>query len=138
MSRGPDAETGWEWVMGGVERGGAGITRSWLASPWRFSWYTSRLLPGLGRAAGTASEWPQVGRPGRVGDAAQPSQGELPPPPPRPLSGQVQAARLGLAVPVGMLPARGRPPQAAARRAGLEVVEKLLTTKLTSSVSCLG
>jgi hypothetical protein len=31
------------------------------------------------------------------------------------------------------LPARGRPPQAAARRAGLEVVEKLLTTKLTST-----
>jgi hypothetical protein len=26
------------------------------------------------------------------------------------------------------LPARGRPPQAAARRAGLEVVEKLLTS----------
>jgi hypothetical protein len=31
------------------------------------------------------------------------------------------------------LPARGRPPQAAARRAGLEFVEKLLTTKLTST-----
>jgi len=30
------------------------------------------------------------------------------------------------------LPARGRPPQAAARRAGLEFVEKLLPTKLTS------
>jgi hypothetical protein len=30
------------------------------------------------------------------------------------------------------LPARGRPPQAAARRAGLEFVEKLLTTNLTS------
>jgi hypothetical protein len=28
---------------------------------------------------------------------------------------------------------RGRPPQAAARRAGLEFVEKLLTTKLTST-----
>jgi hypothetical protein len=31
------------------------------------------------------------------------------------------------------LPARGRPPQAAARRAGLEFVEKLLTTNLTST-----
>jgi hypothetical protein len=28
---------------------------------------------------------------------------------------------------------RGRPPQAAARRAGLEFVEKLLTTNLTST-----
>src|SRR5512132_3243007 len=32
-----------------------------------------------------------------------------------------------------VLPARGRPPQAAARRAGLEFVEKLLTTNLTSA-----
>jgi hypothetical protein len=32
-----------------------------------------------------------------------------------------------------VLPARGRPPQAAARRAGLEGVEKLLPTKLTST-----
>jgi hypothetical protein len=31
------------------------------------------------------------------------------------------------------LSARGRPPQAAARRAGLEFVEKLLTTNLTST-----
>jgi hypothetical protein len=31
-------------------------------------------------------------------------------------------------VTVVALPARGRPPQAAARRAGLEVVEKVLTT----------
>ena len=30
---------------------------------------------------------------------------------------------------------RGRPPQAAARRAGLEFVQKLLTTKLTSSAA---
>jgi hypothetical protein len=36
-------------------------------------------------------------------------------------------------VTVVSLPARGRPPQAAARRAGLEFVEKLLTTKLTST-----
>jgi hypothetical protein len=34
---------------------------------------------------------------------------------------------------VAVLPARGRPPQAAARRAGLEFVEKLLTTNLTST-----
>jgi hypothetical protein len=33
----------------------------------------------------------------------------------------------------GSLPARGRPPQAAARRAGLEFVEKLLTANLTST-----
>jgi hypothetical protein len=32
------------------------------------------------------------------------------------------------------LPARGRPPQAAARRAGLEVVEKSLTRTLASAV----
>ena len=32
------------------------------------------------------------------------------------------------------LPARGRPPQAAARRAGLEFVEKLLTANLTSTI----
>jgi hypothetical protein len=32
-------------------------------------------------------------------------------------------------VAVVSLPARGRPPQAAARRVGLEVVEKLLTSK---------
>jgi len=36
-------------------------------------------------------------------------------------------------VTVVSLPARGRPPQAAARRAGLEFVEKLLPTKLTST-----
>jgi hypothetical protein len=36
-------------------------------------------------------------------------------------------------VAVVSLPARGRPPQAAARRAGLEFVEKLLTTNLTST-----
>jgi hypothetical protein len=34
-------------------------------------------------------------------------------------------------VAVVSLPARGWPPQAATRRAGLEFVEKLLTTKLT-------
>jgi hypothetical protein len=39
----------------------------------------------------------------------------------------------GAPVTVGSLPARGRPPQAAARRAGLEFVEKLLPTKLTST-----
>jgi hypothetical protein len=39
----------------------------------------------------------------------------------------------GSGVTVGSLPARGRPPQAAARRAGLEFVEKLLPTKLTST-----
>jgi hypothetical protein len=35
----------------------------------------------------------------------------------------------GSPVTVVSLPARGRPPQAAVRRAGLEVVEKLLTSK---------
>jgi hypothetical protein len=39
----------------------------------------------------------------------------------------------GRPVAVMSSPARGRPPQAAARRAGLEVVEKLLPTKLTST-----
>jgi hypothetical protein len=39
----------------------------------------------------------------------------------------------GSPVTVVSLPARGRPPQAAARRAGLEFVEKLLPTKLTST-----
>jgi hypothetical protein len=39
----------------------------------------------------------------------------------------------GLSVTVVSLPARGRPPQAAARRAGIEFVEKLLTTNLTSA-----
>jgi hypothetical protein len=39
----------------------------------------------------------------------------------------------GTQVAVASLPARGRPPQAAARRAGLEFVEKLLTTNLTST-----
>jgi hypothetical protein len=34
---------------------------------------------------------------------------------------------------VGRVAARGRPPEAAARRAGLEFVEKLLTTNLTST-----
>jgi hypothetical protein len=38
----------------------------------------------------------------------------------------------GSRVTVVSLPARGRPPEAAARRAGLEFVEKLLT-KLTST-----
>jgi len=33
----------------------------------------------------------------------------------------------------GLVRGRGRPPQAAARRAGLEFVEKLLPTKLTST-----
>jgi hypothetical protein len=36
-------------------------------------------------------------------------------------------------VAVVALPARGRPPEAAARRAGLEFVEKLLPTILTST-----
>jgi hypothetical protein len=36
-------------------------------------------------------------------------------------------------VTVVWLPGRGRPPEAAARRAGLEFVEKLLPTKLTST-----
>jgi hypothetical protein len=35
----------------------------------------------------------------------------------------------GSSVTVVALPARGRPPQAAARRAGLEFVEKLLTER---------
>jgi hypothetical protein len=39
----------------------------------------------------------------------------------------------GAPVTVVSLPARGRPPEAAARRAGLEFVEKLLPTKLTST-----
>jgi hypothetical protein len=38
----------------------------------------------------------------------------------------------GAPVAVASSPGRGRPPQAAARRAGLEFVEKLLTVKLTS------
>ena len=38
----------------------------------------------------------------------------------------------GAWVTVVWLPARGRPPEAAARRAGLEFVEKLLPTNLTS------
>ena len=41
--------------------------------------------------------------------------------------GQDEAAVL---VPVVMLPARGRPPEAAARRVGLEAVEKLLTSAI--------
>jgi hypothetical protein len=44
----------------------------------------------------------------------------------------------GSPVAVVWLPARGRPPQAAARRAGLEFVEKLLTTKLTSACVVAG
>jgi hypothetical protein len=44
----------------------------------------------------------------------------------------------GSPVSVVSLPARGRPPQAAAGRAGLGFVEKLLTTKLTSTVFWLG
>jgi hypothetical protein len=39
----------------------------------------------------------------------------------------------GSPVTVASLPARGRPPEAAARRAGLEFVEKLLPTRLTST-----
>ncbi len=39
----------------------------------------------------------------------------------------------GIPVTVVSLPARGRPPEAAARRAGLELVEKVLPTKLTNS-----
>jgi hypothetical protein len=46
------------------------------------------------------------------------------------LGGRVRPDR---PVTVVSLPARGRPPQAAARRAGLEFVEKLLPTKLTST-----
>jgi hypothetical protein len=38
-------------------------------------------------------------------------------------------------VTVVSLPARGRPPQAAARRAGLEVEEKLLTSKASKGLS---
>jgi hypothetical protein len=38
----------------------------------------------------------------------------------------------GSPVTVVSLPARGRPPQAAARRAGLEFVEKLLTTAMVA------
>jgi hypothetical protein len=34
---------------------------------------------------------------------------------------------------LGLKRGRGRPPKAAARRAGLEGVEKVLTTKLTST-----
>ena len=37
-------------------------------------------------------------------------------------------------VAVVSLPARGRPPQAAARRAGLEVEEKLLTSKASKGL----
>jgi hypothetical protein len=45
----------------------------------------------------------------------------------------------GSPVTVLSLPARGRPPQAAARRAGLEFVEKLLTAmiRVVSSVAGL-
>jgi hypothetical protein len=39
----------------------------------------------------------------------------------------------GSPVPIASLPARGRPPEAAARRAGLEFVEKLLTTNLSGT-----
>jgi hypothetical protein len=38
----------------------------------------------------------------------------------------------GSPVTVALLPARGRPPQAAARRAGLEFVEKLLTSAMVA------
>jgi hypothetical protein len=38
----------------------------------------------------------------------------------------------GSPVTVASLPARGRPPQAAARRAGLEFVEKLLTSPMVA------
>jgi hypothetical protein len=46
------------------------------------------------------------------------------------LGGRGEAAR---PVSVVSLPARGRPPQAAARRAGLEVVEKLLTSTIDAA-----
>jgi len=55
------------------------------------------------------------------------------------LDGMLQApGRLdeaGCPVTAVALPARGRPPQAAARRAGLEFVEKLLTRNLISAVT---
>jgi len=38
----------------------------------------------------------------------------------------------GSPVAVVSLPARGRPPEAAARRAGLEFVEKLITSNISS------
>jgi hypothetical protein len=41
-------------------------------------------------------------------------------------------------VPVVSLPARGRPPQAAARRAGLEDVEKVLTSIYAANKTALG
>jgi hypothetical protein len=44
----------------------------------------------------------------------------------------------GLTVTRGGGAGRGRPPEAAARRAGLEFVEKLLTTKLDSACSGSG
>jgi hypothetical protein len=49
------------------------------------------------------------------------------------LSPPVVEGEAGAPVTVASLPARGRPPAAAARRAGLEFVEKLLTTNLTST-----
>jgi hypothetical protein len=49
------------------------------------------------------------------------------------LAPPVVEGEAGAPVTVASLPARGRPPQATARRAGLEFVEKLLTTKLTST-----
>jgi hypothetical protein len=57
------------------------------------------------------------------------------------LSGRRSASAIALAEvrrrsagwPGSAVAGRGRPPQAAARTAGLEFVEKLLTTKLTST-----
>jgi hypothetical protein len=49
------------------------------------------------------------------------------------LARPVPEGEAGTPVTVVSLPARGRPPEAAARRAGLEFVEKRLPTKLTSS-----
>src|SRR5215211_1705619 len=73
----------------GFGQGGEGRTRSWLASPWRFGRYLGRRLPGPGGPRGIPG-WPQAARSGGVRDAAQPGQGELPPPLPWPAGGQVQ------------------------------------------------
>ena len=50
-----------------------------------------------------------------------------------PQLGDHLAQRWPVLVAAASLPARGRPPQAAARRAGLEFVEKLLTTNLSGT-----
>src|SRR5215211_6191976 len=75
----------------GFGQGGEGRTRSWLASPWRFGRYLGRRLPGPGGPRGIPG-WPQAARSGGVRDAAQPGQGELPPPLPWPAGGQVRQA----------------------------------------------